>query len=234
MVDIAELRAKHPKLAAKYDPTEAFQLLTEPDPATRVAGAKWLAKQAHGTVNNFTEYWLKDSATVDRLLPLLDDIDPMVIEHLAGVANMMTSPRYGNRDARFIPRILSLLKSDRANTRIRAALCLNNFHDETLAESLLALFDDPEKSVRSIVVRELASSQWSPATREQVRTAALARLEDKVMDVRCAAARQLVDVGMPEDIATLKKSLKEIKGANWKQDFRESLQMLEQRLEGTT
>ena len=231
MVDIAALRAKYPKHAAKHDPTEAFRQLSDPDSATRLVGAKWLAKQAHGEVNNFTEYWLKDPATIDRLLPLLADSDPLVVEHLIGAANMMASPRYGNRDRRLIPPALQLLNSDRPNTRIRAALCLINFDDESLADPLLALFTDPDKSVRSIVVREVSALQWSTTTQERVRLAALERLNDRVVDVRCAAAMQLTAVGKQEDIATLKKGLKDIKGVNWRQEYRESLGMLEKRFQ---
>lgn len=230
MVDIAELRAKYPKQTAKYDPAEAFRQLINPDPAIRLLGAKWLAKQAHGEVNNFTEYWLKDSATMDRLLPLLDDPDPLVVEQLIGVVNMLASPRYGNKDKRIIPRALPLLKSDRPNTRTRAVLCLTNFEDESLADPLLMMFADPDKSVRSIVVREIPALQWSQATRERVRLAALERLGDRVVEVRCAAAMLLITVGKQEDVETLKKGLKGIKGVNWRQEYRESMGLLEQRL----
>jgi hypothetical protein len=67
---------KWPRHVAKHDPTEAFRQLQDTNPEVRRVGAKWIAKQAHGAVNNFTEYWLKDPSTMDRLLPLLNDPDP--------------------------------------------------------------------------------------------------------------------------------------------------------------
>lgn len=229
MVDIAELLAQYPKRAAQFAPDEAFRKLSDSDPAVRLAGAKWLAKQAHATVNNFTEYWLKDPATIGRLLPLLDDPDPLVVEELIGAAGMMADPRYGNQDRRVIPHALRLLGSDRPNTRVRAASLLTHFGDESLADPLLALFADPDKRVRAVVIHELPVEKWSRATQERVRLAALDRLRDRAMEVRCAAAYLLVSVGKREDIETLRSGLKDIKGDNPRTVYRDYLEMLSKR-----
>ena len=231
MDDIADLLARYPKRAAQFDPTESFRQLSSPDPSVRLTGAKWLAKQAHATVNNFTEYWLKDPATAERLIPLLNDSDSMVVEELVGAANMMADPRYANKDRRMIPRALQLLGSDRPNTRIRAALLLTQFGDESLADPLLALFTDPDKRVREIVIHELPVGNWSATMQERVRLAALECLLDRAMEVRCAAAYLLVSVGNRDDIETVRHGLKDIKGNNPKRVYRDYLGQLMERFQ---
>jgi HEAT repeat protein len=229
MDDVAELLAKYPKRAARFDPAEAFRQLSNPDPAVRLLGARWVAKHAHGEVNNFTEYWLKAPATVERLLPLLDDPDPAVVEELVGAAGVMADPRYGNKDRRVIPRAIQLLESDRPNTRVRAAVLLTNFDDESLANPLLALFADPDKRVRSVVIRELPVGKWSAATKERVRLAALERLRDRAMEVRCAAAYLLISAGKREDVETLRNLLKDVKGHNARTAYGDYLDLLAKR-----
>jgi HEAT repeat protein len=225
MVDVA-------KLAAKYDPAEALRQLASADPAVRLAGAKWIEKQARGEANRFTAPWLEAAGTLDRLLPLLEDPDARVVEQAIGAVNMIAA-RY-RRDDRAIVPALRLLASKRPQTRIRAALLLTQFDDERLAEPLLALFADPDKAVRYAVVSELArpARTWPAATQEKVRRAALARLQDRTVDVRCAAAGLLISVGQAEDIPALRAAYKSIQGVNWRQEFRESLAMLEARWRG--
>jgi HEAT repeat protein len=144
---------------------------------------------------------------------------------------MIASARY-RKDDRPIPRAIELLQSDRPNTRIRAALVLTQFDDDGLAGALLPLFNDPDKSVRTLVISEIASPahHWPLAVQEKVRQAALERLTDRTMDVRIAAAKLLITVGKKEDLKTLKNGLKEIKGHNYRQDYRESMEMLRQAL----
>ncbi len=223
MVDVAALLAQYPKRAAQFAPAGAFRQLADPDPAVRLLGAKWLAKQAHGVVSNFTEYWLKDPAMVDRLLPLLDDPDPAVVEELVGAVEVMADPRYGNADRRVIPRALRLLGSDQPNTRVRAAMLLTHFGDESLADPLLALFADPDKRVRAVVVHELPAEKWSAAAQERGRLAALDRLRDRAAEVRYAAAYLLVSVGRREDVETLRTGLKDVKGHNARTSYRDYL-----------
>jgi HEAT repeat protein len=217
------------RYAAKYDPTEAFAQLSDPDPAVRLVGAKWVAKHAHGEVNRFTEVWLKDVATTDRLLPLLADPDPLVVEQLAGAANMIVA-RY-RKDDRFVAPAVALLRSARPNTRVRAAMLLTNFDDPALADVLLPLLTDPDKTVRAVVAAEVGrpAAGWPPGHQERVRRAALDRLGDRVVEVRCNAASLLVVVGQAGDVAVVKAGLKEVKGVNYRQDYRESIKLLDAR-----
>ncbi|MBN9520514.1 hypothetical protein J0H58_18645 [bacterium] len=215
------------KYAAKFDPTEAFRQLADPDPAVRLVGAKWVEKQSRGAVNNFTEPWLKDVATMSRLLPLLADPDELVVEELTGAVNMIVS-RY-RKDARAMPPAVKLVSSTRKNTRLRAALILTNFPDPALADVLLPLFTDPDKQVRAIVMKETANEvlSWPADLQERTRQAALARLADRAAEVRAAAATLLITVGTAADVPTLKAALKTMEGHNYRQDFRESIGLLE-------
>jgi HEAT repeat protein len=233
MDEIEELLAKYPKEAAKYDPAPYFLQLASADAAVRLRAARWLAKQAHGEVHGFTQYWLKDPTTVARVLPCLNDADPLVVEELVGALNVMASPRYGNRNDAVIPQAIELLKSDRHNTRIRSAMLLMNFEDESLETPLRALFADPKKEVRSVVISEIRGPalRWSPAAQERLRLHALEALSDRAVEVRCAAAKLLASVGKSADIATMKQGLKDVKGANWRQDYKESIWVLEQNLQ---
>jgi hypothetical protein len=233
MVDIAELIAKYPKHAAKYDPAAAFAQLEDSEAKTRLAGAKWIAKQAHGEVNNFTEYWLKDPQTLDRLLPALSDPEPLVVEEIIGAVKMIVSPQYraaGRDDRRVIPRAIELLQSERANTRMRALLTLTNFDDPQLADVLLPLFDDPDKDVRALIAAEIATpaKSWPPAVQERVRQAALAHRLDRAMEVRINVCLLLVTVGQDEDVAPMTQGLKDIKGANYRTLYKDYLAMLKE------
>jgi HEAT repeat protein len=225
-----ELR-KWPKHIAKHAPTEAFRQLKDTDPSIRLEGAKWIAKQAHGAANNFTEYWLKHPGTTDRLMPVLNDPNPLVVEEIIGAITMIVSPR-SRKDDRPVSRAIELLRSDRPNIRSRAAMLLTHFDNEGLADALLPLFNDPDKSVRALVIAGIASAafHWSPAVQERVRRSALERLDDRTMDVRIAVAKLMITVGKEEDIKTLKNGLKKIKGYNYRQDYRESIEMLEEAL----
>jgi hypothetical protein len=95
---------------ARYEPTEAFRQLSDPDPATRILGARWVAKQAHAEVHTLTEPWLKNPDTMSRLLPLLDDPDPLIVEQIL-VAVRMIVTRY-RKDDRPVARAIELLGSD--------------------------------------------------------------------------------------------------------------------------
>ena len=108
-------------------------------------------------------------------------------------------------------------------------MLLTHFGDESLAEPLLALFADPQKGVRAVVIRELPIEKWSAATQERVRLAALDRLRDRATEVRCAAAYVLVSVGKREDVETLRNGLKDIKGHSPRTAYGDYLDLLTKR-----
>lgn len=214
----------------QFDPAEALAQLTHPDAATRLLGAKWVNKHAHGEVLVWTEPWLKAKGTTDRLLPLLDDPDERVVEEVLGAISAIVW-RY-RKDRRPVRRAVELLGSGRVLTRMRAVFLLTQFDNERLADALLAAFADPDKNVRRVAIEEIRApaTAWSAPTRERVRQAALLRLADRTTDVRCSAAMLLATVGTAGDVKTLKRVLKGIRGANYRLLFREHISELEERV----
>ena len=211
---------------AKHDPAEAFRQLTDPDAGTRLLGAKWLLRQSLAEMNRWTDEWLRHPDTVTALLPALADSDERVVEEAVGAAWGIAT-RY-NRDARLRAPAISLLSSGRPRTRQRAAVIVSRFGAESFGY-LLPLFSDPDKSVRAGVAHDVmhACHDWPEATRQQVRTAALALLGDRVFEVRCSAADLLRDVGEIDDLPALEVSLAGIKGVNYRQSFREAMQAIQ-------
>lgn len=91
------------------------------------------------------------------------------------------------------------------------------------------MFQQPHAPVQAVVSRVLHVETWSAATQERVRLAALDRLQDRAMEVRCAAAYLLVSVGKREEVETLMAGLKGIKGDNPRTLYRDYLGLLTKR-----
>jgi HEAT repeat protein len=192
-------------------------------------GATWVHRQALAEVNRWSDPWLRDPATVDRLLPLLDDPDPRVMEEALGAAAGITT-RY-RADDRLLAPAIRLLSSDRPVVRKCAAAVAARFPPGASAEHLLRLFNDPDKSVRvaALDATHQEFAEWPAPYQQQVRVAALERLQDRATDVRCLAAILLSVVGEAEDLPALTACLAGVKGANYRQDFRESIAALQDR-----
>ncbi|MDY3551297.1 HEAT repeat domain-containing protein [Gemmata sp. JC717] len=214
---------------AKYDPAEAFRQLRDPDAGVRLLGAGWVHRQSLAEVNRWSDPWLRAPVTIDLLLPALSDPDPRVAEEAVGAAwGIVTRFR---RDDRLLDPAVALLTSDRPKTRARAAGVVAQFDPRQSAEHLLRLFSDPDKAVRVAVLdaTHQACWGWPESYQQQVRAAALERLQDRAMDVRCLAALLLSVVGGYENLPALKACLVGVKGANYRQDFRESIRALQAR-----
>lgn len=199
------------------------------DAGVRLVGAKWLHRQALAVKNRWSDEWLRDPATVEELLPVLSDADPLVVEEAVGAARGIAD-RY-RRDDRLLAPAVSLLASARPQTRLRAAVIVSQFDPPLAAGHLLRLFGDPDKGVRAGVMSATlhACPNWPAEARQRVRVAALERLGDQVAEVRCQAADLLRDVGELEDVPALKACLAGVKGVNYRQSIREAMRELQDR-----
>lgn len=216
------------KIPPQYDPAPSLEKLRAPDPQVRLVGLRWLSKHIHST-HRWTDDWLRDPATTEAHLPLLEDPDPEVVEQ--ALINLHGLGSHYHREPRVLPAAARLLKSERPLTRQMAVVLLLELEaGETYLEDLIPLFRDKDLKVRSRVLEELSrAGEWSETANTRLREAARLALEDRSEAVRYYAAQLLGVVGGKAELTAIKKARTLIKGAGWKRDFGELIKEIQQR-----
>jgi hypothetical protein len=214
------------KIPPKYDPAPALAKLKDSNPQMRKAGLLWLGKFTHASPHRWTENWLKDPATTEALLPLLDDPEPELAEQaLVNISGIMFRHP---KNVRVFPAAVRMMRSDRPKTRAMAAYVAGQFDSESALDDFLQLFEDKDKMVRTRAIGAVAHAcrDWSAAAKARVREAARTALADRTDEVRCAAAALLALVGGREELPAIKKAKAAASHAGWKREFAEIVKFL--------
>ena len=108
-----------------------------------------------------------------------------------------------DRDARFVPPLVELLRSESSDTRIAAARMLAYYRDDRAVPPLIAALRDGEKLVRQEIVQALGQIGDVRAVDPLIHA-----LNDREWFVRCRAIDALADIGDARAVEPLLRKLK--------------------------
>jgi HEAT repeat protein len=215
-----------------FEPARVLLDLRDADAAVRLAASKIVQKEAFKVSSKRTLEWLGKRQATTPLIALLDDSDPKIAKY-AVMAIAEITRRYF-KDDRAYPKVVPLLHSEDAVTRMWATGAALQLRGQKSLDDILPLCRDRVKNVRHSVFCSLCSlamrrSQFSPANRRRVQEVAIEALGDADFEVRMVASNILRDVGNAAALQDLRRALRKEKHDFAKDSMKSAIEFIERR-----